>query len=109
MIRLVARSSFSLEVHFEFSPFARKTVSVGYLISYFVTVYIDVLVRWLERSPWNHEVGGSILDRDKCFTDIFVHQSIKKIIADNLIVYLTSHNTAKRQILCVTVFVVVHC
>jgi len=51
-------------------------------------------------------VGGSIPDPDKC-TDIFVRQSIKKNYSRQL--HCLSHNTAKRQILCVTVFVVIHC
>jgi hypothetical protein len=66
-----------------------------------------VLVLWLARPPCNHEVGGSILDPDKCFTDIFVRQSIKKNYSRQL--HCLSHNTAKRKILCVTVFVVIHC
>ena len=43
-------------------------------------------------------VGGSIPDPDKC-TDIFVRQSIKKIIADNFIVYLTIRRNVRYCVL----------
>jgi hypothetical protein len=40
-----------------------------------------------------------MLDRDKCFADIFVRQSIKKIIADNFIVYLTIRRNVRYCVL----------